>query len=180
MPAPGVRMASDPLNELHELAADLDGDRRRLAHALADLAQQVIDHLTDPAMKRTVRTALGLAMRLLSVRDGLLQTQPWAALVPIGGSWRIVVGRSHPAVAIATDPLSDPDLYAIFEAVQRLERDDAVSVGAAVRMALPVDVVVIVEHQLASEAGLPVADLWATLGVSVRDTSRLVTLPKEL
>lgn len=172
-------MSGDPLDELHELAADIDGDRRRLAHALADLAHRLIEHISDPQMKRTVRTALALAMRLLSVRDGLVQTQPWAALVPIGG-WRIVLGRSQPASVVATDVLTDQQLYAVLGAVQRLERDDDVSAGAAVRLSLPVEVVVVLEHQLAVEVGLPPSELWATLGASVRDTGRLVTLPTEL
>lgn len=169
----------DDMHDLHSLAADIETDRRLLAHALTELAQRVLDHVTDPGTRQAVRTALGLAMRLLSVRDGHLHTEPWAALVPIGG-WRIVLGRSAPAVVVATDTLTDGQLYAIIGAVQRLERDDAISAGQAVRAALDLDVAVLLEHQLAAEVGMQAADLWATLGANVRDTARLVKLPEEV
>ena len=172
-------MAESQLDELHGLAADIEDDRRRLAHALADLAHKLLEHITDQDMRRAVRTSLGLALRLLSVRDAVEETKPWAALVPLDG-WRLVVGRAAPAHMVATEPLPEMVLYAVVGAVQGLERDDSVSAGQVVRRALPVDVVVMLEHQFAHEVAMPVDALWATLGASVRQVSRLVRLPEEV
>ena len=172
-------MPDDLLNELHEAAAHLDADRRHIVQVLNELTGRLLVEVRSPDLRRLVHTALGLTIRLLGVQDALVATVPWATLSCVGG-WRILIGRESPAHITATPALTDDQLYAVLRAIQALPRDDTPSVAQALRDTLPDATVLLLEYQMCYEVAMTPEQLWVVLADSVRETARLVTVPKEI
>ena len=170
--------AADLLQELRDLAEDAEDLRRRAPPLLDLLAERILRYvpIAEVGTRHLVLEALGLLLRFLCVRDAIGATLPRVILAEVHG-WRIVVGRAAPALLIETRTLTDAELCAMLRAMRALDYADEHMTGKALREAMPADLIELLEHHHAIQAGLTPRQLWAILGVSVRRVARLVREP---
>lgn len=170
---------------LSELVTLLETARMHLGHLL-----DLVGWTVYPAALSSDRPAADLLGRILravywSLRlEEDMGKEPDASLTwddqtpledgPAVEGFRLTLGRAAPAVHMWTRVLHDDEVVRLVEAVRLADSAGAAAVEQAVRAALPMDVVAVVD-QWQEEIG---GDIWPRLARNIRGQSRWMRVPE--